>query len=608
MRKNLLTKTVSVALSLAVAASTLTSLGVVAFAKEKEEVEIPNPVAVYDFSYDFEELAEMNEGFEVVQNEAAPTLVTDDEMGQVLKLGKAVIGEREYAKKTDEEGVTSETAYIISDTSQYSTINITNPYKGLYYLKEYEPWEDVDTKLFRQCRQPDWKQGITISYWIKTPAGEDGYGVNSNVVGFKSNRFQMQADDYAKYLSTVIYGRDFNSFTEAEKELLDISFSGVDRSSAFYLELAEAETYNGLPLYTDPENMGELYYMNKNYEEGYILYNDGTIGETTETPVSNNFSIPPYLGDTEDDHDPGESVIRYAWTYSEMWLDATSSFYFENDTANVNTQLNPNNVTTYGTKAGMQNNDCFNINSWKGADNMAEADEKGMAGDNPALYPDEWHYVTCVIRNDWVEYYFDGEEIDIEEYYSSFGGNGLATPVGTGYKPWKRFNKGTGSRYGYGHNKTDIYNCAYGNYVAATMMEWLVKDCVKASIGGGNVAGDGYMMYADTDEIMLKNIVFYDEPLNEDQIEALAENPYVYDKKNEDQSDNKGLLGDVNLDTIIDASDALAVLKHAASLEKLEGEANENADVNSDGNIDASDALEILKYAAGLIEEFAPVQ
>jgi len=590
MKNKALTKVTTMLLSIAMVVSVLTSLSVITYAETEENAELPEPVAVYDFSYDFEELAAMNEGFQVVENEAAPTLVKDDEMGQVLKLGKAVIGEREFAVVSG-----AESGYIISDTSQYSTINIENPYKGLYYLKEYEPWQDVKTTLYRGHVQPKWTQGITISYWIKTPAGENGYGVNSNVVGFTSNRFQMQADDLAKYLSSTIYGRDINKFTDAEKKLLDIEYAGVEPSSAFYIELAEEETYNGLPLYTD--NVGELYWMNENYVEGYIQNSDGTITQSA-TKASNNYSIPPYLGDTKEDHDPGESIIRYAWTYSEMWLDATSSFYFENDTSNVNEQLN-SNVSSYGVKMGMQNNDCFNINSWKGSTNIVEADSKGMAADSPALYPDEWHHVTCVIQNDWVKYYFDGEEIDIEAFYSSFGGTGLATVTGN-YKPWKRFNKGTGSRYGYGHNKVEIYNCEFGNYVAATMMEWIVKDCVKTSIGGGNVAGDGYCMYADTDEIQLKNVVFYDKVLNEAQIEELATHPFIYDKKNE-----TGTLGDVNADEIINAKDALSVLKHAAVIETLEGVALECADVNGDESIDAKDALDILKYAAGLIKEFS---
>lgn len=63
-------------------------------------------------------------------------------------------------------------------------------------------------------------------------------------------------------------------------------------------------------------------------------------------------------------------------------------------------------------------------------------------------------------------------------------------------------------------------------------------------------------------------------------------------------------LGDVNHDGVIDASDALCVLKHAAKLEVLEKEEDLlAADVNGDSQIDASDALLILQKAAGIIEE-----
>lgn len=61
------------------------------------------------------------------------------------------------------------------------------------------------------------------------------------------------------------------------------------------------------------------------------------------------------------------------------------------------------------------------------------------------------------------------------------------------------------------------------------------------------------------------------------------------------------LLGDVNNDNIIDAVDALAVLKHAAKLEILEGSALDAADVNADEIIDAYDALLILQHAAHII-------
>jgi len=65
------------------------------------------------------------------------------------------------------------------------------------------------------------------------------------------------------------------------------------------------------------------------------------------------------------------------------------------------------------------------------------------------------------------------------------------------------------------------------------------------------------------------------------------------------------VLGNVDENPNIDASDALMILKHAAKLETLEGTKIDAADVNGDNSVDASDALEILKYAAKIISEFS---
>lgn len=58
--------------------------------------------------------------------------------------------------------------------------------------------------------------------------------------------------------------------------------------------------------------------------------------------------------------------------------------------------------------------------------------------------------------------------------------------------------------------------------------------------------------------------------------------------------------GDIDGNGIVTAGDATLVLKHAADLITLEGDALNNADVNGDGIINAKDATAILKIAAGL--------
>ena len=64
------------------------------------------------------------------------------------------------------------------------------------------------------------------------------------------------------------------------------------------------------------------------------------------------------------------------------------------------------------------------------------------------------------------------------------------------------------------------------------------------------------------------------------------------------------ILGDVNQDGEIKASDAVLVLKYIAGNIELTDLQKQVADVNKDGEIKASDAVLILKYVAGDITEF----
>lgn len=64
------------------------------------------------------------------------------------------------------------------------------------------------------------------------------------------------------------------------------------------------------------------------------------------------------------------------------------------------------------------------------------------------------------------------------------------------------------------------------------------------------------------------------------------------------------VLGDVNGDGDINATDTLSVLKHAAKISTLNSNQQSMADVNKDGKLNATDALWILKYAARIIDSF----
>ena len=59
------------------------------------------------------------------------------------------------------------------------------------------------------------------------------------------------------------------------------------------------------------------------------------------------------------------------------------------------------------------------------------------------------------------------------------------------------------------------------------------------------------------------------------------------------------LIGDVNLDGIVDICDATAIQRHLADLEPLSGQALALADVNGDGAVDISDVTYLQEYIAG---------
>ena len=66
----------------------------------------------------------------------------------------------------------------------------------------------------------------------------------------------------------------------------------------------------------------------------------------------------------------------------------------------------------------------------------------------------------------------------------------------------------------------------------------------------------------------------------------------------------KMLLGDLNSDLDINASDALIALQHSVQLTELTGDSLITGDVNADNRVDSADALLILQYSVKLISIF----
>ena len=71
------------------------------------------------------------------------------------------------------------------------------------------------------------------------------------------------------------------------------------------------------------------------------------------------------------------------------------------------------------------------------------------------------------------------------------------------------------------------------------------------------------------------------------------------------ESTSKALLGDVNLDNIVNVADATLLQKYGASIVQLNDTQLAVADVSGDGRIDVKDATLIQKFSAGIIEKFS---
>jgi hypothetical protein len=113
-----------------------------------------------------------------------------------------------------------------------------------------------------------------------------------------------------------------------------------------------------------------------------------------------------------------------------------------------------------------------------------------------------------------------------------------------------------------------------------------------------------------SEQIMAMDMLFYPDNYEESVTDDLA-NYYLLETFEEylyDYGDADIEYGDVNYDGLVDAIDALEVLKFAVGkLETDDVDFEWIADVSGDGIVDAIDALNILQYAVGKLDIF-PVE
>lgn len=484
-----------------------------------------------------------------------------------------------------------------------------------YYFQADDYAKYLPTKLFDQqyAKMTDENKDAAKK---ASPSGVYRYGLSED------GRTYLDPDglmdfyfEYAKGYSK----KDENGYVVADNLYTDSTgMTGPVYNKALIDEMQAA--YKGKTSFT---GTARFYFANPNFVDGFFPAADGSFTSTPKSSVTAVYdayhttptlinasgeSVQPEssyikLRTPDDKIDPGQSMVRYALVDSELQIDADDSFFFILDD-NQGINENKNVKASYGTQAGMQNGDVFFMNSWQESATkdklgnglyasavyaaVSPVTKKGENGNNIKNgNAGEWHHVTITLQNDWAEFYVDGECVNVYDTYSSRGKTTLETK-----ESFKRFNKGAGTRYGFGAEKV-MGNIMYGNYVCRLMMDWLGDEDTMLCIGGiGNYA-EKYAQATTTSEVCLDNIQFYNAVLTEDQIME------VY--KNGDIGGIKGILGDVDGNGRVDLNDATLVLKVAVGIDIGDVEFNEAlANMDSNENIDLNDATLVLKAAVGI--------
>ena len=124
-----------------------------------------------------------------------------------------------------------------------------------------------------------------------------------------------------------------------------------------------------------------------------------------------------------------------------------------------------------------------------------------------------------------------------------------------------------------------------------------------------NVTADGALAYI---RFQVVGDLFGQTPVSvryfPDEIRNAASEPVAFNLLDGmidvDHEPSENVMGDVDGNGLINAADAVLVLRHDAGLIQLTAQQLAAADVSQDGVVNASDAVQILRYDAGLITKF----
>ena len=449
----------------------------------------------------------------------------------------------ENGEPLDKEAAEASTLQIAH--TAHSAVKINNPFAGLDFSEEYEKSEEG----------PVWTKGVTISYWVKVPTVEPEEGqevddeeiLNDSVLFTFENIQRDETADANQYAldpngEKVTYEvNGYSRYLAIQESIATYGDDWYKEDPLFALGTRETVTdVNTGQTYTIAKDYGPLVRLNPEYEgtsTNKIYFRDdaktkpttATIklvenGKMVDVPLveigANIYSSYCTLDTNEG------SLIARGYINGSMQIAASNTFHFKEDdyyqkvTLDENGNdvttpiqgaydINPNNTEAIGKFRQFR---YYNIFYFQGDATVTDA-------------PDEWHYVTCVIQNDWVQFYVDGEEIESDSL--KYHGEDFNSLNGKKY-----FNKGFGIRYPFHIGWTNVaewikdgtITSGPTNCVPQTMLEWISDPDTVLYLGYEGICAESVEQDMGTLEgTLLDDITFYDVPLTSEQAVALYE-------------------------------------------------------------------------------------
>ncbi len=493
-----------------------------------------------------------------------PTTYDDPDMGNVFRLdGTMEIAERvkDHSDKMDfsvpaytggfnEDGTPKdaeayEKSIIQPELTAHSAVQIKNPFAGMDFTEDESHWKKDPEKL---PEGPQWENGVSIAYWVKVPEAreatedDDEDDILNDSVLFTFENIQRtenstdpngakvtyQTDDLVKHQAAEAYKEDDPQYRLGTRETIKA------KDGTAYIV---AKDYGPL-VRLNPKYEGtadkKIYFEVKEGDSKWSGPEKVTVTtEAGETVYL--YPLGPNIYDSFKELDPAKgSSVRRGYVNGSMQIAASDTFHFMEDNYRQETladgtvravegatDLNPNTAKE-GELIQLRNNNLF---YFTGDGTVTDA-------------PDEWHYVVCVIQNDRVLFYVDGDEISEDDY--SYFGEAFQPENGK-----KLFNKGFGIHTPYQQGSAwskvsdwpedGTLTASPANAAAQTMLEWLSDEDTVLYLGNQGCAASATEQEIGTlDGVMMDDIKFFDKPLTLEQAETLTTQAQEEKKVSED--------------------------------------------------------------------------